>query len=95
MLFTKKISLKYKETLISNGNMSCFLSPAPGKCSHGGAGDQTSTEVPRGGINKDERRADNVALHSLAVNLATAATLELLDDIEFAVGADKFLQYAR
>lgn len=95
MLFTKKISLKYKETLLSNGNMSCFLSPAPGKCSHGGAGDLTSTAVPRGGINKDERRADNAAFHSLAVNLATAATSELLDNIELAVGPDKFLRYAR
>lgn len=53
----------------------------------------TSTAAPRGGISKDERRPDNIALHSLAVNLATAATQELLEDLRYAVGYNEFLRY--
>lgn len=53
----------------------------------------TSTVVPRGGISKDERRADNGAFHSLAVNLAITATQELLEDIRAAVGHNEFLRY--
>lgn len=53
----------------------------------------TSTAVPRGGISKDERRPDNIAFHSLAVNLAITATHELLDDIREAVGHNEFLRY--
>lgn len=53
----------------------------------------TSTVVPRGGISKDERRADNIALHTLAVNLARTATQELLEDIREAVGHIGFLRY--
>lgn len=53
----------------------------------------TSTAVPRGGISKDERRPDNIALHSLAVNLAITATQELLEDIREAVGHIEFLRY--
>lgn len=53
----------------------------------------TSTVIPRGGISKDERRADNGAFHSLAVNLAITATEELLEDIRAAVGNNGFLRY--
>lgn len=65
----------------------------PGKCSHGGAADLTSTAAPRGGINKDESRPDNVALHNAAVNAATAASLQLLEDIRSAAGDKDFLRY--
>lgn len=64
-----------------------------GKCSHGGAADMTSTAVPRGGINKDERRPDNIALHSLAVNLAITASQQLLQDIREVIGDIDFLRY--
>ena len=64
-----------------------------GKCSHGGAADLTSTVAPRGGINKDERRPDNVAFHTAAVNLATSASLQLLEDIRGAAGDNDFLRY--
>lgn len=70
----------------------CVFCPVLGKCSHGGASDLTSTSVPRGGIHKDERRKDNAALHDAAVNLATAASLQLLEDIRSAVGDDYFLR---
>uniref|UniRef100_A0A673W458 von Willebrand factor A domain-containing protein 7-like n=1 Tax=Salmo trutta TaxID=8032 RepID=A0A673W458_SALTR len=63
-----------------------------GKCSHGGAADLTSSEVPRGGISKDERRSDNVALHTAAVTVATTATLQLLDDIRGAAGDNNYLR---
>ncbi|XP_062407515.1 von Willebrand factor A domain-containing protein 7 [Sardina pilchardus] len=63
-----------------------------GKCSHGGASDMTSTEIPRGGISKDERRADNAALHDAAVAVATQATLALLEDIRGAAGNKEFLR---
>uniref|UniRef100_A0AAZ3R5M4 VWA7 N-terminal domain-containing protein n=1 Tax=Oncorhynchus tshawytscha TaxID=74940 RepID=A0AAZ3R5M4_ONCTS len=70
-----------------------ITSPPPGKCSHGGAADLTSSEVPRGGISKDERRSDNVALHTAAVTVATTATLRLLDDIRGAAGDNNYLRY--
>lgn len=63
-----------------------------GKCSHGGAADLTSMVVPHGGISKDERRSDNVALHNAAVNAATAASLQLLEDIRLAAGDNDFLR---
>lgn len=72
----------------------CSFCPAPGKCSHGGEADLTSAADPRGGINKDERRSDNVALHTAAVNAATAASLQLLEDIRLAAGDNAFLRYA-
>uniref|UniRef100_A0A3Q1BJ52 von Willebrand factor A domain containing 11 n=1 Tax=Amphiprion ocellaris TaxID=80972 RepID=A0A3Q1BJ52_AMPOC len=82
-----------KEKKLTSGYMGIFSSDKPkGKCSHGGASDLTSTAVPRGGISKDERRSDNVALHNAAVNVATAASLELLQDIRLAAGDNDFLR---
>uniref|UniRef100_A0A3B5AIB1 von Willebrand factor A domain-containing protein 7-like n=1 Tax=Stegastes partitus TaxID=144197 RepID=A0A3B5AIB1_9TELE len=80
-----------KEKTLTSGYMGIFSADKPKKCSHGGASDLTSTAAPRGGISKDERRADNVALHNAAVNVATAASLELLQDIRFAAGDNDFL----
>ncbi|XP_071360796.1 von Willebrand factor A domain-containing protein 7-like [Trachinotus anak] len=82
-----------KKKKLTSGYMGIFSSSKPkGKCSHGGAADLTSTAVPRGGLNKDERRSDNVALHNAAVNAATAASLQLLDDIRLAAGDNDFLR---
>ncbi|KAM7010246.1 von Willebrand factor A domain-containing protein 7-like [Tautogolabrus adspersus] len=82
-----------KDKKLTSGYMGIFSAAKPkGKCSHGGAGDLTATEVPRGGISKDERRSDNVALHTAAVNVATAASLQLLQDIRFAAGDNDFLR---
>ncbi|XP_075893051.1 von Willebrand factor A domain-containing protein 7-like [Nelusetta ayraudi] len=81
------------EQMLTSGYMGIFSDEKPkGKCSHGGAGDMTSTVIPRGGISKDERRADNGAFHSLAVNLAITATKQLLEDIRAAVGHNEFLR---
>ncbi|XP_037619360.1 von Willebrand factor A domain-containing protein 7-like [Sebastes umbrosus] len=82
-----------KEKKLTSGYMGLFSAAKPkGKCSHGGAADLTSTADPRGGISKDERRSDNVALHNAAVTAATAASLQLLQDIRLAVGDNDFLR---
>ncbi|KAJ8000599.1 hypothetical protein DPEC_G00182050 [Dallia pectoralis] len=79
---------------LTSGYMGIYSRAKPtGKCSHGGAADLTSLEVPRGGISKDERRADNVALHNTAVTVATTASLQLLDDIRGAAGDKDFLRF--
>ncbi|XP_056228230.1 von Willebrand factor A domain-containing protein 7-like [Seriola aureovittata] len=81
------------EKKLTSGYMGIYSSTKPkSKCSHGGAADLTSTTVPRGGINKDERRSDNVAFHNAAVNAATAASLQLLEDIRLAAGDNDFLR---
>ncbi|XP_031416319.1 von Willebrand factor A domain-containing protein 7 [Clupea harengus] len=78
---------------LTSGYMGLLSATKPkGKCSHGGASDMTSTQVPRGGISKDERRPDNAALHDAAVAVATQATLELLEDIRGAAGNNEFLR---
>ncbi|KAK3573304.1 hypothetical protein QTP86_022694, partial [Hemibagrus guttatus] len=63
-----------------------------GKCSHGGSADLSSTQSPRGGINKDERLSHNAALHDTAVALAIDATVELLEDVRGAVGNKEYLR---
>ncbi|XP_029295623.1 von Willebrand factor A domain-containing protein 7 [Cottoperca gobio] len=81
------------EKKLTSGYMGIFSSAKPkGKCSHGGAADLTSTADPRGGISKDERRSDNLALHNSAVKEATAASLQLLQDIRLAAGNNDFLR---
>ncbi|KAM8773368.1 von Willebrand factor A domain-containing protein 7-like [Acanthopagrus schlegelii] len=82
-----------KKKKLTSGYIGIFSSFKPqGKCSHGGAADLTSIAAPRGGISKDERRADNVAFHNAAVTLATAASLQLLEDIRSAAGDRDFLR---
>ncbi|KAK6324587.1 hypothetical protein J4Q44_G00039290 [Coregonus suidteri] len=82
------------EKKLTSGYMGIFSSAKPkGKCSHGGAADLTSSEVPRGGISKDERRSDNMALHTAAITVATTATLQLLDDIRGAAGDNDYLRF--
>lgn len=86
----------YKNTLFAHTVKHLIIHllwPAPGKCSHGGASDLTSTAVPRGGINKDVPHAHNTGLHTQAVNVATFASLELLEDIRAAAGDNDFLRY--
>ncbi|KAG7224593.1 hypothetical protein INR49_011346 [Caranx melampygus] len=63
-----------------------------GKCSHGGAIDQTSKIEPKGGINKDTFDASHGHLHTEAANVAIAATSQLLEDVRGAAGDKPFLQ---
>lgn len=82
-----------KEKKLTSGYVGISSAAKPkGKCSHGGAADLTSTTHPRGGISKDERRSDNVALHNAAVSAATTASLQLLQDIRLAAGDNDFLR---
>ncbi|XP_031694999.1 von Willebrand factor A domain-containing protein 7-like, partial [Anarrhichthys ocellatus] len=69
-----------------------FSTKPKGKCSHGGATDQTSNIEPKGGINKDTFSSSHGHLHTDAVNLAIAATSGLLEDIQGAAGDRPFLQ---
>uniref|UniRef100_A0A3Q3WK07 Uncharacterized protein n=1 Tax=Mola mola TaxID=94237 RepID=A0A3Q3WK07_MOLML len=80
------------EKKLTSGYMGIFSALKPTKCSHGGAGDMTSTTVPRGGINKDERRPDNSVFHNQAVKLATDASLQLLEDVRLTAGNHDFLR---
>ncbi|XP_028832618.1 von Willebrand factor A domain-containing protein 7-like isoform X2 [Denticeps clupeoides] len=81
------------EKKLTSGYMGLFSAEKPkGKCSHGGAADLTSTQVPRGGISKDERHPHNAVLHDKAVNAAIQATLQLLEDIRGASGNQDFLR---
>ncbi|XP_058237738.1 von Willebrand factor A domain-containing protein 7-like [Hemibagrus wyckioides] len=82
-----------KEKKLTSGYMGLNSPNKPnGKCSHGGGADLTSTQVPRGGINKDERLSHNAALHDTAVALAIDATVDLLEDVRGAVGNKEYLR---
>lgn len=70
--------------------MLCLLKT--GKCSHGGAVDQTSLIEPKGGINKDTLESNHGFLHRDAADLAIAATRGLLEDIRKAAGDRPFLE---
>ncbi|KAK2852407.1 hypothetical protein Q7C36_007608 [Tachysurus vachellii] len=82
-----------KEKKLTSGYMGLISPNKPnGKCSHGGDGDLSSSQVPRGGISKDERLSHNAGLHDTAVTLAIDATLELLEDVRGAVGNKDYLR---
>ncbi|XP_033490261.2 von Willebrand factor A domain-containing protein 7-like isoform X1 [Epinephelus lanceolatus] len=84
-----------QERIITSGyfNFVPFFSSKPkGKCSHGGFLDRTSNIEPKGGINKDTLDSSHGHLHMEAVNVAIAATSELLEDIRGAAGDKPFLQ---
>ncbi|KAI3373763.1 hypothetical protein L3Q82_022348 [Scortum barcoo] len=84
-----------KEKILTSGYFGIvpFASTKPkGKCSHGGAVDQTSTIIPKGGINKDTFGSSHGHLHTKAANMAIAASSELLEDIRRAAGDRPFLQ---
>ncbi|XP_051939213.1 von Willebrand factor A domain-containing protein 7 [Hippocampus zosterae] len=81
------------QRMLTSGYMGIFSDRKPqGKCSHGGEADLSSATLPRGGIHKDELRTDNAAFHNAAVNAATAASLQLLEDVRLTVGNNDFLR---
>ncbi|KAK3554501.1 hypothetical protein QTP70_024406, partial [Hemibagrus guttatus] len=61
-----------------------------GKCSHGGLLDLSSWF--EGGINKDTDSSHHGYLHYEAASVATAATIELLEDIRAAIRDSEFLR---
>ncbi|XP_076139012.1 von Willebrand factor A domain-containing protein 7-like [Alosa pseudoharengus] len=68
------------------------LTKPDGKCSHGDFPDLSSLLPPKGGINKDDEDSIHGGLHPVAVEVATAATRELLQDIRGAAGDQDFLR---
>ncbi|KAG9275573.1 von Willebrand factor A domain-containing protein 7-like [Astyanax mexicanus] len=79
---------------LTSGYINLTSSNKPkGKCSHGGATDLSSKQMPRGGISKDELLSHNAELHKAAVALATQASVELLDNIVAAVGNQEYLRF--
>lgn len=83
-----------REKVITSGYFSLAIigaSKPPGKCSHGGKVDLTSTIEPKGGINKDSLTSSHGHLHTQAANLAITATSHLLEDIRGAAGDKQFL----
>ncbi|CAL8363112.1 unnamed protein product [Lota lota] len=82
-----------RDQILTSGYFGLLSSSKPaGKCSHGGRFDQSSNKEPLGGINKDELTAEHGHLHNAAADLATAATIQLLDDIRGAAGNTDFLR---
>lgn len=53
----------------------------------------TSWKEPRGGISKDSVDSHHGHLHAEAAAMATAASIDLLQDIRAAAGDADFLQY--
>ncbi|XP_029949301.1 von Willebrand factor A domain-containing protein 7 [Salarias fasciatus] len=81
------------EKKLTSGYMGIFSPAKPaGKCSHGGAADLTSTRIPKSVLHKDEPGKDSAFFHNTAVNVATAASLQLLEDIRLAAGDNDFLR---
>ncbi|XP_061686245.1 von Willebrand factor A domain-containing protein 7-like [Syngnathoides biaculeatus] len=82
-----------QQGLLTSGYFNLMSSEKPdGKCSHGGAFDQTSKREPVGGINKDKIWSSHGSLHHEAADLAENATVELLEEIRIAVGDHNFLR---
>ncbi|KAK7925740.1 hypothetical protein WMY93_008050 [Mugilogobius chulae] len=83
-----------KEKLLTSG----YFSPWPqnnkptGKCSHGDNKDNTRHSEATGGINKDGVNSSHGYLHKKAAEVSRAATVELLEDVQDAVGHKSFLR---
>ncbi|XP_060019216.1 von Willebrand factor A domain-containing protein 7 isoform X7 [Lagenorhynchus albirostris] len=63
--------------------------PNPGKCSHGGHFDQSSSQPPRGGINKDSTSpgfSPHHMLHLQAANLALLASIQAFSLLRSRLG---------
>uniref|UniRef100_A0A452R996 von Willebrand factor A domain containing 7 n=1 Tax=Ursus americanus TaxID=9643 RepID=A0A452R996_URSAM len=66
-------------TLLTSGYFGTHPSKPPGKCSHGGRFDRSSSQPPRGGINKDSTSpgfSPHHTLHLQAAKLALLASVE-------------------
>ncbi|EPQ03726.1 Protein G7c [Myotis brandtii] len=66
-------------TRLTSGYFGTYPSKPPGKCSHGGRFDQSSSQPPRGGINKDSTApgfSPHHTLHLQAAELALLASIQ-------------------
>nr|KAF6276827.1 von Willebrand factor A domain containing 7 [Myotis myotis] len=62
-------------TRLTSGYFGTYPSKPPGKCSHGGRFDQSSSQPPRGGINKDSTAPGFSPHHTLQLQAAELALL--------------------
>ncbi|KAK1327509.1 hypothetical protein QTO34_013011 [Cnephaeus nilssonii] len=66
-------------TRLTSGYFGTYPAKPPGKCSHGGRFDQSSSQPPRGGINKDSTApgfSPHHTLHLQAAKLALLASIQ-------------------
>lgn len=94
-LLKSERSGQVKKGLIFLGGSGFFTStlqisfPKPGKCSHGGRFDQSSSQPPRGGINKDSTSpgfSPHHMLHLQAAKLALLASIQALSLLRNRLG---------
>ncbi|XP_010831660.1 PREDICTED: von Willebrand factor A domain-containing protein 7 [Bison bison bison] len=76
-------------TLLTSGYFGTRPSKPPGKCSHGGHFDQSSSQPPRGGINKDSTSpgfSPHHMLHLQAAKLALLASIQAFNLLRSRLG---------
>ncbi|KAM5262659.1 von Willebrand factor A domain-containing protein 7 [Ctenodactylus gundi] len=76
-------------TLLTSGYFGTHPPKPPGKCSHGGHFDQSSSQLPRGGINKDSTSpgfSPHHTLHRQAAQLALLASIQALSLVRSRLG---------
>ncbi|XP_051009495.1 von Willebrand factor A domain-containing protein 7 [Acomys russatus] len=76
-------------TLLTSGYFGMHPAKPPGKCSHGGHFDQSSSQPPRGGINKDSTSpsfSPHHMLHLQAGELALLASIEAFSLLRSRLG---------
>ncbi|KAM5287222.1 von Willebrand factor A domain-containing protein 7 isoform 2-T6 [Hipposideros larvatus] len=76
-------------TLLTSGYFGTLPSKPPGKCSHGGHFDQSSSQPPRGGINKDSTSpgfSPHHMLHLQAAKLALLASIQAFSLLRSRLG---------
>ncbi|XP_006215403.1 von Willebrand factor A domain-containing protein 7 isoform X2 [Vicugna pacos] len=76
-------------TLLTSGYFGTHPSKPPGKCSHGGHFDQSSSQPPRGGINKDSTSpgfSPHHMLHLQAAKLALLASIQAFSLLRSRLG---------
>ncbi|XP_016070792.1 PREDICTED: von Willebrand factor A domain-containing protein 7 [Miniopterus natalensis] len=80
-------------TLLTSGYFGSHPSKPPGKCSHGGRFDQSSSQPPRGGINKDSLSpafSPHHTLHLQAAELALLASIQAFGLLRSRLGDGGF-----
>ncbi|XP_032703185.1 von Willebrand factor A domain-containing protein 7 isoform X3 [Lontra canadensis] len=80
-------------TLLTSGYFGTHPSKPPGKCSHGGRFDRSSSQPPRGGINKDSTSpgfSPHHTLHLQAAKLALQASIQAFSLLRNRLGDRDF-----
>ncbi|XP_002714326.3 von Willebrand factor A domain-containing protein 7 isoform X1 [Oryctolagus cuniculus] len=80
-------------THLTSGYFGTYPPKPPGKCSHGGHFDQSSSQPPRGGINKDSTSpgfSPHHTLHAQAAQLALLASIQAFSLLRSRLGDSGF-----